>query len=291
LIGGVALTVVFVTALCWLPFVRGLTRSIAQMDQVTTQIAEGHFDARADTNRKDEIGHLARNINHLGTRLQSFVRGQKRFLGDISHELCAPIARIQFALGILENRASNDLKPHVAVLNEEIQEMSGLVNELLSFSKAGLQTDAVPVAPVALAYVAQKAVAKETFGSATVDIAIPLNLIVTANEMLLLRALSNIVRNAIRYAGDRGPIGITAERSGDFIELIVGDHGPGVPPEELEDVFAPFYRLESARSRETGGTGLGLAIVRTCVEACGGTVACRNRQPTGLEVVIRLRAA
>ena len=63
-----------------------------------------------------------------------------------------------------------------------------------------------------------------------------------------------------------------------------------MPKEELEEVFEPFYRPESARTRETGGAGLGLAIVRTCIEACGGTVACRNRTPRGLEVLIRLQA-
>jgi two-component system sensor histidine kinase CpxA len=90
--------------------------------------------------------------------------------------------------------------------------------------------------------------------------------------------------------GDQGPITITAARTGADVEISVADQGPGLPKEELEEVFAPFYRPESARTRETSGAGLGLAIVRTCVEACGGTVACRNRVPRGLEVTIRLQA-
>jgi two-component system, OmpR family, sensor histidine kinase CpxA len=69
----------------------------------------------------------------------------------------------------------------------------------------------------------------------------------------------------------------------------VADSGPGLPEAELEQVFTPFYRPDTARTRETGGAGLGLAIVRTCVEACGGTVVCRNRKPAGLEVAIRLK--
>jgi two-component system, OmpR family, sensor histidine kinase CpxA len=72
---------------------------------------------------------------------------------------------------------------------------------------------------------------------------------------------------------------------------VVADRGPGLPEQELEQVFTPFYRLDAARTRETGGAGLGLAIVRTCVEACGGTVVCRNGNAGGLEVVIRLNAA
>src|SRR4051794_9083701 len=92
----------------------------------------------------------------LARRLQSFVKNPKRFLGDIGHELCAPIARIQFALGILEQKAGPEQQRHVAALHEEIQEMSALVNELLSFSKAGMHAGSAPLTVVSLAGVAQK---------------------------------------------------------------------------------------------------------------------------------------
>jgi two-component system sensor histidine kinase CpxA len=286
LFGGIALSVVAVTALCWLPFIRALTRSIAQMDRVTAQIAEGRFDAHVADQRSDELGHLGHEINRLGARLQGFVRNQKRFVGDIAHELCVPLARIQFALGILERKANDEVKPHVTVLHDEIQEMSGLVNELLSFSKAGLDAGVTPLALLNVAGVVQKAVVRE----GACEVAIAPDLTAIANEALLLRALSNLVRNAIRYAGERGPITITAHRDGASVEISVADQGPGLPDEELEEVFTPFYRPELARTRETGGAGLGLAIVRTCIEACRGTVTCQNRSPIGLEVKIRLQA-
>jgi two-component system, OmpR family, sensor histidine kinase CpxA len=169
--------------------------------------------------------------------------------------------------------------------------MSALVNELLSFSKAGLEAGTTPLAPVGVAAVVQKAVAREAFAAGSIEVAIAPDLQVSANEALLLRALSNVLRNAIRYAGDRGPIVIAARREGPMVEISVADQGAGLPQEELEEVFAPFYRPESARTRETGGAGLGLAIVRTCVEACRGTVSCKNRTPAGLEVTIQLGSA
>lgn len=291
----VALSVVGVSVLCWLPFVRGLTRSISEMDRVTKQIAEGRFDIKVASRRGDELGDLARQINQMAARLQSFVKNQKRFLGDIAHELCAPIARIQFALGILEQKAAlsagSAQQADVAALHDEIQEMSGLVNELLSFSKAGMNPEAAPVTAVSLALVVQRAIAREAFSGAQIESRVPSDLMAMANESHLVRALSNVLRNAIRYAGSAGPITIGAEREGTSVALTVTDCGPGLPEAELEEVFAPFYRPEASRTRESGGAGLGLAIVKSCVELCRGTVKCRNRQPSGLEVTIYLSGA
>src|SRR5262249_45136289 len=119
----------------------------------------------------------------------------------------------------------------------------------------------------------------------------PTYLVVIAYEPYLVRAISNLLRNAIRYAGEDGPITVTAVRKGEQVLVTVTDSGPGVPPDALEEIFAPFYRPESSRSRDTGGVGLGLAIVQSCVEPCQGTVVCRNRQPSGLEVTIALNTA
>jgi two-component system sensor histidine kinase CpxA len=286
---GVALSVVAVTVLCWLPFLRGLTRDIAELDRVTSQLAHGRFDAKVADTRSDELGSLGAQVNHMAARLQSFMTNQKRFLGDIAHELCAPIARVQFALGILEQKAEDSQRAHVAVLHQEVQEMSALVNELLSFSKAGLSESGVPVGPMDVASVVEKAVAREALSAAKFEVAAAPGLTATANESYVLRALSNVLRNAIRYAGSAGPISIAAALTHAGVIITVADCGPGLPESELEQVFEPFYRPEVARTRETGGAGLGLAIVKTCVEACGGTVRCSNRLPSGLEVRIALR--
>ena len=288
---GLAFSLMAVSGLCWLPFVRGLTRSIGQMDRVTQQIAEGRFDSQVPAGRRDELGHLGQQINRLALRLQSFVTSQKRFLGDIAHELCAPIARIQFALGILQQKSEEGQRQYVAVLHDEVQEMSGLVNELLSFSKAGMHPESVPMAIVDASAAVRRVVAREVFAGAAIETDLPPGLALMGNEVFLLRALSNVLRNAVRYAASSGPITISARHHGGQVEIRVADCGPGLAEAELEQVFAPFYRPEEARTRETGGAGLGLAIVKTCVEACGGTVSCRNRQPRGLEVIMRFQQA
>lgn len=277
--------------ICWLPFIRGLSRSISRLTVNTGRIAEGDFENHLPENRSDEIGQLSISINRMAGRLSGFVTGQKRFLGDIAHELSAPIARVQFALGILEQQASETQREAVDDLREEVTQMSGLVNELLSFSKAGLEAGRTTLKTIDVMPIIRQAAARETSGGAQIEIAESDAVIALAESNLLLRAVSNLIRNAVRYAGADGPITVSARREAGAAIITVADSGPGLPAEELDRVFAPFYRPDTSRTRDTGGAGLGLAIVKSCIEASGGTVQCRNRAPHGLEVEIRLKAA
>ncbi|SRR5581483_6488279 len=280
---------VLICVLFWLPLVRGITHSVSQITRATEHIAEGRFEARVAANRRDELGRLGQAINQMASRLAGLVNGQKRFLGDIAHELCSPIARIQMALGIIEQRADEKQKAYVEDLREEVQEMSSLVNELLSFSKASLGTATIKLQSVPLLPIVEKAVHREAREGAEVRLEVDPGLVVLADPELLLRSLANLVRNAVRYAGQAGPITVSARPEGGRTLISVADSGPGVPEASLEQLFDPFYRLEPSRNRETGGVGLGLAIVKTCVESCQGAVRCQNRKPSGLEVVIALR--
>ena len=282
--------VLTVSVLCWLPLVRGLTRALWRLTEATGRIAEGRFDVRvADESRGDELGALAGSINRMAARLDGFVTGQKRFLGDIAHELCAPLARLQMAAGILEQRAAPDTQANVADLREEIEQMSSLVGELLSFSKASLAGGA-RLENVGLRPVVEQAVRRELpEGAAVVEV--PAGLTARADADLLLRAVSNLLRNSLRHAAGTGPVVLTASPSEQGrVTLRVRDRGPGVPEAALARVFDPFYRLDPSRDRATGGAGLGLAIVKTCVETCGGSVSGRNVEPTGFEVTLTLAA-
>jgi len=281
------LLIALVSVACWLPLIRSLTRTISAMTRATGQIAEGRFEVQLPVNRRDELGRLSDSINQMAQRLSSYVNGQRRFLGDIAHELCAPVARIQMSLGILEQRSSDTMQPYVSTIDEEVQHMSSLVNELLSFSKASLGASAA-LEPVNLAETVARAVERERTPEADIQVAVPESFFVTAQPDYLFRSVSNVVRNAIRYAAADGPIEVSARQVDAQAVITVADHGPGVPAAELEEILKPFYRPEGARQRETGGAGLGLAIVRSCMEACGGTVTCRNRSPKGFIVELRI---
>lgn len=281
--------IVLLSVLIWLPFVRGLTRTIGQMTSVTERIAAGRFDARIAAHRSDELGRLSAAINGMSERLEGFVAGQRRFLGDISHELNSPLARLDVALGILEERLPEADHPMVADAQEEVQLMSKLVAELLAFAKAGMEGREIRLQSVALRPLVDAVVAREVAGRCDVRVEMDDSLRVEAEPLLLTRALANVVRNAVRYAGHAGPVKVAARRDDERVTVTVADRGPGVPADALPRLFDPFYRIEADRDRVTGGTGLGLAIARTCVDACGGTISAANLSPAGFEVRIALR--
>jgi two-component system sensor histidine kinase CpxA len=285
-----ALAAIVCSILLWLPFVAAHARALRRLDRATEAIADGRFDTRVPENQLDELGALGGSINRMSGRLDRLVTGQKRFLGDIAHELGSPLGRMQMGVGILEARAPAELQPAINDVREEVVQMADLVAELLAFTRAGLrQRDALRVR-VELAGLAARVLAREAATDAvTVDI--QAGLAVLADADLLARAMGNLVRNAIRYAGRTGPIALRALRQETLIAITVEDTGPGVPPDALERLGEPFFRPETARLRETGGVGLGLAIVRGCAESCGGTVHFANRIPNGFVATLRLPAA
>jgi two-component system sensor histidine kinase CpxA len=195
---------------------------------------------------------------------------------------------MQVALGILERKVAPPDQAYVRDLQEDVEFLAGLTTELLTFARSEARQEPVVLKPVPLRGVVERAVQVEA-EDAGVRVEIDGALTAMGEEHLLLRAISNLVRNAVRYAGDQGPIEVSARRQGEQVMLTVADHGPGVPPDVLDKIFTPFFRLDSARGdRKKGGTGLGLAIVRSCVEACGGTVHAENRPGGGLVMTVTL---
>ena len=280
-----------ITLACWLPLVRGATRSIANLAAASSRIASGAFSARVESTRADELGRLGESFNKMAAQLDGLVHGQKRFLRDAAHELRSPLARMQAALGnIMECR--EELGPEserfLEDLREEIDLMSTLTGELLALARDEDARALRTLAAVNLSETAARVIATENPGGlADVRMQIDPSLTVTAHADSLFRGLSNVVRNAIRYAGHAGPITMSAELHDRATVVTIADAGPGIPEAALEMVFTPFFRLDGSRDRTTGGHGLGMAIARSCIESCGGTIYCRNGKP-GLEAVITL---
>jgi two-component system OmpR family sensor kinase len=236
--------------------------------------------------RSASIYPLAERIDHMADRIEELLVAQKNLLHSVSHELRTPIARLEFALELLDAKANDPaLRPRIAAMEGDLRELNALVNELLGMARLGselaLQPEAVDVAELLRATVAAlppgtQALAVEQDGElGTIE----------ADPRHLGRALSNLLRNAQKYAA---AIRLSARRDGKELVLAVEDDGPGIPQDERERIFEPFYRLDRSRDRATGGFGLGLSIVRKAVLLHGGTITVEQSELGGAKFVITL---
>jgi two-component system sensor histidine kinase CpxA len=269
----------------WAPFAWGITRYLRRLTAVADSIASGRFHVTIPRRRNDELGNLGRTLESMAARLDHLVSGQKRFLGDAAHELCAPLARIRTGLGILDAKLSGNTSASLASIEADTAELAALVNEILAFSRSG--TRPASLHPVVLETLIRDVIARE---APDIEIAtsIPPGLTLTTDPVLLGRAIGNLLRNAAAHAGPNAKVTIHAAACEESISITVADNGPGVPAAELPRIFEPFHRLDPSRSRDTGGSGLGLAIVRTAIETCGGETFASLPAGGGLAVTLRL---
>jgi two-component system sensor histidine kinase CpxA len=286
---GLAAAALLVSALVWMPFVRGITGFIGRLNHAAGRIAQGNFGERVSRSRNDELGELSSSVNTMAAQLGEYVAEQRRITADVAHELCSPIARMQMALGVVEQRSTPEQAGYLQKLDAELQHMARLVEEVLAFSKAETLPERETAENINLHELIVAVIAREA-PDANIELKVSTDLQVQSLRNALDRAIGNILRNAARYAADSGPIQIHAEIQDGSIIIRISDQGPGVPPETLPRLFEPFYRPEAARRRSTGGSGLGLAITKRCIEACRGTVIAKLREPTGLEIVISIPA-
>ncbi len=284
--GGIA--VLALSLAFWTPFVWSITRYLHHLTLSADKIAAGHFQVSLPARGNDELGNLGRSVESMAARLDQLVTGQKRFLGDAAHELCAPLARIRTALGILETRLAESDSTLLASIEADTNDLASLVDELLAFSRTGNRQPQPRL--IELEPLIREVLARES-SSLEIILSVPQGLTVIADPALLGRALGNLVRNAALHAHHRARLQIEASATPDRVLISVTDDGPGVPANELMKIFEPFHRLDLARSRETGGSGLGLAIVRSAMEACGGEVHASLPDSGGLCVTLSLPLA
>lgn len=268
-----------ISALLWLPVVGGITRAIRRTNDASKRIAAGQFDVRLADTRGDELGELAHSVNTMAEQLGEYVAQQRRITADVAHELCSPIARMQMALGVVEQRGTPEQATYLRKIDNELQHMAKLVEEVLAFSKAATLCDREAAETFDLRELINQVIEREA-PEASLQLSVD-EITIHTFRSALDRALGNVLRNAVRYARD---IEIHARRQGDEVSIQILDRGPGVPEEVLPRLFEAFYRPEAARGRNTGGSGLGLAITQRCIESCGGTVTARNREGGGLVV-------
>lgn len=277
-----------------------LTKPIVRLRTATRQLAAGDLTARTgapSVMRRDEVAGLMRDFDAMAERIETLLKAQSRLLNDISHELRSPLARLNVALGLARQRADVESADMLDRIELEAARLNELIGRILTLARLEDGEQIVPQTPVPLNEIVENIVEDAEFEAQArhchVVATVPEGKWeVRGNASLLHSAVENVVRNAIRYTqeGTSVEVELIREQRGGASEAVlrINDSGPGVPPDSLEKMFQPFYRIDDARGRLTGGVGLGLAITERAVRFHGGKVRAFNRNGIGLMVEIRM---
>ena len=304
---GVPLTVLAIAlgvsaAVCFF-LARYLASPVERLRLATRQLASGDLNVRvlpALKGRQDDLGLLAADLDTMAERLRLLLEAKQQLLRDVSHELRSPLARLQLALS-LARREDGGVERHLARIEREAQRLEQLIARTLKLVRLerpvhALEPASVDVGELLRTIVADVAIEADAQGC-LVQVQAQGPLLMSGEEELLRSAFENVIRNAVRYSPADATVAITARRmadegqQGDRVEVVVRDHGPGVPEKDLGLIFEPFYRVDAARRHgSAGGEGLGLAIAARAVALHGGGIEARNLEAGGLSVTITLPA-
>src|SRR5882757_6271903 len=278
---------------------RHIANPVVQLSETATRIADGWLDARGDKSirlRRDEIGRLGLSFDRMAERIESLVRGQQRLLGDVSHELRSPLARLSVAEGLLRQCPPEERTEYLDRIELEVEHLDRLIGQLLTLARIDSGADSSRKEKTELSSLIQEVAADGNFEAQGRCCAVRVDSMdactTTGTGEQLRRAIENVVRNAIRYTLPNTEIGISIRRryspAPAMAVIQVRDRGFGVKEEHLEKIFLPFYRVPSINGEQAGGAGLGLAITERIVRMYGGSVGATNAPDGGLIVKLEL---
>jgi signal transduction histidine kinase len=269
-----------------------LTKPLYKLGQAAAGIAEGRLETRVDPSlkkRRDEIAELARNFDHMAERIEALVSGQRRLLGDVSHELRSPLSRLIVALSLVKQGPPEETAENLERIGAEARRLDTLIGQLLTLTRIDSGVDRGSPAKFDLTTLIQEVASDGDFEARArgrrVLVVRAEGCAIVGYEELLRSAVENVVRNAIRHTAEGTAVEVSLACRGPGALLTVRDHGTGVPPEMLTEIFQPFRRVAGANS---DGAGLGLAIAERAVHVHRGTIRAENSADGGLLVEIAL---
>ena len=241
-----------------------------------------------------EFSRLSRAINQMLKRLDRAFDAQRQFAGNAAHELRTPLALMQAQLDLYmsaeHEEACSETRETISMLREQTERLSKMVRTLLDMSelKAVPCTDKIQLAPMIEEVLADLSPLAEKSGVTLLQKGE--DLWVTGSDVLIYRAIFNLVENGVKYNRPGGGVCVAASRRGGEAVIEVADTGCGIPEAFRESVFQPFFRVDKSRSREKGGVGLGLSLVWEIAHLHGGGVRVRESGEQGTTIELTLPA-
>jgi two-component system, OmpR family, sensor histidine kinase CpxA len=273
---------------------RHLARPIRTLQGVAGKIADGDLSVRAAPaigSRKDELADLARDFDRMAERIQDLLRKQQELLGDISHELRSPLARLNVSLELVRRGEADAVER----MQADLKRLDILIGQILTLTRLQTRGDPKIETPVNLRAIVEGVAEDARFevneDGKSVVVSRADDCWLNGDPALLRSCIENVVRNAVHYTKPRTGVALSVtllSGGAPSARILVEDEGEGVPPDALDRIFEPFYRVTEGGEHQTGGTGLGLSIAQRIAIVYGGSIHARNRDGGGLEVEIWL---
>jgi two-component system OmpR family sensor kinase len=271
------------------------SQPIRLLKSAFARASSGNLNDRLATQmgkRNDELADLGRDFDGMTDKLRALMDSQRRLLHDVSHELRSPIARLQASIGLARLQPEKTAATLERIEREGVR-MDKLVGELLTLSRLEAGVTGAMEDHIRMEDLLTEIIDDARFEAEAIDRHIEgtvhCDVVIKGGAELLYRAIENVVRNAIKQTAVDTTVAINTQVDKDRQSLLVSviDHGPGVPEEELQLIFEPFFR-SSRTQKNSNGYGLGLTIARRIIEAHGGRICAFNRVDGGLCVDIIL---
>ena len=270
-----------------------LTKPITNLSRTMRKMGKGDLSVRVPVRGSGELRELAENYNTMAAQLERLDKTRSQFVSNASHELKTPLATMKIMLETVMYQPDMPAELRAEFMqdmNHEIDRLTGIITDLLTLTRMDSEKGAMKKEPVDMSGLTTEVLhlltpAAEKRGQ-LLDFSITPGIQMSGDRDRLYQILYNLTDNAIKYSPDGGKISVILREEERGIVWRVRDNGIGIPPEDQEHIFERFYRVDKARSRETGGTGLGLSIVRQMVKMHDGTISVQSEAGKGSEFIV-----
>lgn len=274
-----------------------ITKPVTELSRTMSKMGKGDLSVRVPVKGSGELRDLAVNYNIMANQLESLDKSRSQFVSNASHELKTPLTTMKILLEsmLYQGDMPQQLQQEfLKDMNHEIDRLTGIVTDLLSLTQMDSHTMTLKKESVDLTELTHETerllrpMAEKRHQSLTADVA-P-DVWTEGDRNKLAQILYNLTDNALKYTPDYGKVHIMLDLDAGHPRWTVSDNGVGIPEEDQKHIFERFYRVDKARSRDTGGTGLGLSIVRQLVHLHGGTISVESEPGRGTAFTVLLNA-
>ncbi|WP_303850686.1 HAMP domain-containing sensor histidine kinase [Seleniivibrio woodruffii] len=263
-------------------FIGKMLSPVRKMFAAIEEVKKGNYGHKILHKGKDELAQLCCMFNELTADIERAIRSREQLLADVSHELRTPLTSMRVAADMVED---NELKQS---LIEDIMSMETLTGKVLESARLGIGDKALEMDSVDFSALAERCVRRFASMGGKIQANIGDGIKLCANSLMMESLLNNLLENAVKYSvNSHEPVLLQLSADADGLTVSVRDKGQGIPAKDLPFIFEPFYRSDSARTRNTG-YGLGLSLCKKIVEMHGGTITVKSEESVGTEVVFTL---